>query len=399
MRRVAFILAILLLVPVAAHAQNVNVIDQIVSQFQTAMAGWGGRLQAVAMDLFGILAIIQFAWALIRLALRRADLSEILAELVTQIIFIGLFYWLLTTTTLWAPAIINSFRQAAGIAGGMAVLTPGDVFKAGLNIGSLILSQISMWSPSATAGLIVAGICVMLCFGFITATMVLVLVDSYFIASTAVLFMGFGGSSWTQEIAVAVVRQTLGIGARLFALQLVVSIGMTFIQQWSASFNNVTSTSMLIEIGQAFVLAVLCKMIPDRAQSIVGGASFAHGGALIGTAAGAVGATMIAGRVAAGVATSLAGAGAAAYGAANLASTQMARRSARGTAPGSTMGRVATTVGLAGKNLASGVGRDIGRRLSGQNTTGFRVAGDLQQQEEELRANTPSLPQRTRRGP
>ena len=110
------------------------------------------------------------------------------------------------------------------------------------------------------------------------------------------------------------------------------------------------------------------------------------------------GGTMIAGRVAAGVATSLAGAGTAAYSAAQLARTQMARRASRGNAPSSTMGRIATTTGLAGKNLASGVGREIGRRLSGQNT-GFRVAGDLQQQEEELRANTPALPQRTRRGP
>jgi len=403
MLRLAVIVVVFVAAPLAAHAQGANVIDQIVGQFKTVTAGWEGTLQRLAMSTFGILALIQFAWGMIRQALRRADFSEFTAEIVNQIMFIGLFYWLLTTTTAWGPAIINGFREAAGQASGTQVLTPGDVFNAGLNIAQKIMAQISVWHPGAVAGLIIAGIVVMACFAVIVAIMVIALVRTFFIASAGVLFMAFGGSMWTSEIAVSVVRKTMSVGAGLFTLQLIASIGMTFIQQWVSQFNDVTSAGLLIEIGSAIVLLAVCWVIPDDIASLIGAGAFSHGGALMGAAAGTVGVAAMVGAGAGRMATGIAGAGSAVGGAARLANTQVASRISRGTGPTSTVGRIATLTGKTAGNISSAVGRDIGRRLSGQSmgrgTLGFRVSEDLRQTEEQVRKSSPGLSQYQNRGP
>ena len=68
-----------------ANAQSADVLDQIVSQFQSRSAGWEATLRSFALSTFGILAAIEFAWAAFKLAFRGADVSEWLAELVNQI--------------------------------------------------------------------------------------------------------------------------------------------------------------------------------------------------------------------------------------------------------------------------------------------------------------------------
>jgi type IV secretion system protein TrbL len=362
LRRIVTVAIISATLPAVANAQNLAVIDQVVQQFKAVSAGWEVTLQRIAQNTFAILAMIQFAWAMIRLALRRADFSEFVAEIVNQAMFLGLFFWLLTTTTIWGPAIINSFRQAAGQAGASAVLTPGDVFNAGLQIAGTIVAQLSIWHPGAVAGLIICGLVVMGCFAFIVATMVIALVRSYFIAGAGVLFMAFGGSQWTSDIAISVVRTTLSIGAGLFSLQLIVSIGMTFIQQWVTQFNDVTARGVLIEIGQALILAMICKVIPDDISRMVGGTSFSRGEAIFGTAAGVAETRALTVRGAAPGATSLAGAAAAA----RPANTQMAAAGRR---------RTVAFVGQPARNVAGVAGRDIGRRLSGEPTRNSGDAG------------------------
>jgi P-type conjugative transfer protein TrbL len=375
------LLAFLILLPVAALAQDAGVIDTVVTRFQTVTNGWEGRLQGLAMGTFGLLASIGLFWAIAKHALRRSDLSELLAELVNQISFIGLFFWLMTTMTTWAPLIIKSFRYAAGVASGTTVLTPGDVFRVGIDVAGKIIGKWTILDPTATAGLVIAGLVVLGCFAFICTMMVCALVDSYFIAAAGVLFMAFGGSMWTKDIAIGVIRQVLGVGAKLFALQLVVSVGATFIQQWDAQFANVTIQGALIEIGQSLVLAGVTAMVPKMFERIAGGMGIGSGGAILGAAATLAAATVALSRAATSLATSVAGAGALTGSSAALASTQMAARVAAGKAPATSAGRAAAMLGATARNVASGVGTDIGRRLSGQGTrfgvASFRQAADL----------------------
>jgi type IV secretion system protein TrbL len=343
---------------VPAHAQSVNVLDQIVMEFKTRAAGWESTLRSFAMGTFGILATIELAWAAIRLAFRRSDVSEWLAEIVNQILFLGFFLALLENSVTWGQAIVNSFRQAAGAAGGGGI-APSDVFAAGVKIASMVLSQMSIWHPEASAGLMVAGIVIEICFALMAAFMVLALVESFLIISMGVLFMAFGGTRWTKDFAISTVRYTVSVGAKLFVLQLLVSIGASLIQTWANSFTDVTDASLCILVGCSIVMLALVKVLPETMQSIVNGSSMASGSALVGAALAVGGATAALG-------AGLVGGGAMARNAYLLASTQMDTKNDAGTAPGSRIGRAAALTGYTAKNMLAAPFADLGRRLSGQ---------------------------------
>ena len=348
----------ILVAAVPAHAQSVNVLDQIVTEFKIRAAGWESTLRSFAIGTFGILATIELAWAAIRLAFRRSDVSEWLAEIVNQILFLGFFLALLENSVTWGQAIINSFRQAASAAGGGGI-APSDVFAAGVKIASMVLSQMSIWHPEASAGLMVAGIVIEICFALMAAFMVLALVESFLIISMGVLFMAFGGTRWTKDFAISTVRYTVSVGAKLFVLQLLVSIGASLIQTWANSFTDVTDASLCILVGCSIVMLALVKVLPETMQSIVNGSSMASGSALVGAALAVGGATAALG-------AGLVGGGAMARNAYLLASTQIDTKNDAGTAPGSRIGRAAALTGYTAKNMLAAPFADLGRRLSGQ---------------------------------
>jgi type IV secretion system protein TrbL len=284
--------------------------------------------------------------------------SEWLAEIVNQILFLGFFLALLENSVTWGQAIVNSFRQAASAAGGGGI-APSDVFAAGVKIASMVLSQMSIWHPEASAGLMVAGIVIEICFALMAAFMMLALVESFLIISMGVLFMAFGGTRWTKDFAISTVRYTVSVGAKLFVLQLLVSIGASLIQTWANSFTDVTDASLCILVGCSIVMLALVKVLPETMQSIVNGSSMASGSALVGAALAVGGATAALG-------AGLVGGGAMARNAYLLASTQMDTKNDAGTAPGSRIGRAAALTGYTAKNMLAAPFADLGHRLSGQ---------------------------------
>ncbi|MEA2730451.1 MAG: type secretion system protein TrbL [Acetobacteraceae bacterium] len=364
----------------SAEAQSANVLDQIVAQFQSRSAGWEAGLRNFALSTFGILAAIELAWSAFKLAFRGSDVSEWLAEIVNQILFLGFFLALLQNSVTWSTAIVNSFRQAAGTVGGVG-LAPSDVFAVGVNLAQKVISQITIWSPSTSVGLIIAGLVIEVCFALIAAFMVLALVESYLVISSGVLLMAFGGSRWTKDFAVSTVRYTVSVGAKLFVLQLLVSIGNGLIQQWAATFNDVTAQSLCILVGCSIVMLALVKVLPETMQRIVNGSSMASGSALVGAAAavgGAVGA----------VGLGMAGAGPMMGNAARLAGAQIdaadakAAEASGGEPPQrSRIGRAAAMTGYTARNLAAAPLTDVGRRLSGQGSrhglATWRMSADL----------------------
>lgn len=385
MRRTV-ILAVVALAAIAvaaappAHAQTVNTLDQIVDQFRMRSAGWQATLESFALRTFGILAAIELAWAAFRLAFRGADVSEWLAEIVNQILFLGFFLALLENSVTWGQTIVDSFREAAGAAGSGGI-APSDVFAAGVSLAGKVMSQMSFWAPEASIALVIAGLVIEVCFALIAAFMVLALVESYLIISMGVIFMAFGGSRWTKDFAISTIRYTVSVGAKLFVLQLLVSIGTGLITDWARTFNDVTANSLCILVGCSIVMLALVKVLPETMQRIVNGSSMASGSALVGAAA-AVGAGVGA------VGLGMAGAAPMTMNAVRLAGAQMAAADAKaaeasgGEAPQRTrLGRAAAMTGYAARNLASAPLADVGRRLSGQGARhgipSWRMSADL----------------------
>ena len=146
--------------------------------------------------------------------------------------------------------------------------------------------------------------------------------QSYIVIGAGVLFMAFGGTRWTKEIAVSTVRHTLAVGAKMMMLQLIASIGQSFITGWASSLTAMTNVDLLVIIGAALVLVAIVKIVPDEFQRLVDGSSLSSGSPLIGAAA-------VVGAGAAGVGLGMVGATALAGNAGRLALSQMAASDAR----------------------------------------------------------------------
>ncbi len=245
---------------------------------------WSGRLRGIAINIFWSLALIQFVWTFGMLIFRQADLGEILAEFVRFIMIIGFFATLLLYSVEWAGAIIKSFMQAGSAAAGSGIgIQPGDMFGLAVTLAKMV-GSVSTMNPVAaiTAGF--GAIIILLCFGFIAVFMGVTLIEAYVIINASVLFMGFGGSQWTREYAITILRGALAIGAKLFVLTLIIGLVMESARTWQVAYRNDDASTWTL-IALALACAYMAKSIPDLIASLISGVSPGGGGIIGGMAA------------------------------------------------------------------------------------------------------------------
>ncbi|MEX8139968.1 P-type conjugative transfer protein TrbL, partial [Acinetobacter baumannii] len=265
---------------------------------RSSASAWDARLTGYAQKLFWGLAVISFVWTFFPLVFKQADFGEIVGELIRFILVIGFFYALLLNATEWADAIVNSFRQAGAAAAGtgQTEMRPSDVFALAVELADTI-GKADTWNPLEGAAIAIAGVLVLLCFAFIAAFMGVTLVESYVVINASVLFMGFGGSPWTREYAIALARYAVSVGAKLFVLTLIIGLITTSAKAWQAAYTQ-DDASMWTMVGLSLVCAYLARTIPDIIQGLITGTSM-NGGMGIGTMAAVAAAGATAGAAAA----------------------------------------------------------------------------------------------------
>lgn len=321
---------------------------------------WSAKLYDYAIRLFWLLASIQFIWTFMPLVMKQADFGEIVGELLRFILVIGFFLAVMKYSVEWSTAIVDSFRDAAASASGLGrALEPGDMLAVALDFGRTMVEGISVFSPAKGLLIAVCAILVLACFAFIAAFMFVTLVESYVIINASVLFFGFGGSQWTRDFAIAPMRFTVAIGAKLFVLILIVGLIVQSAKQWLAAYTN-DEASLMTMVGLALVCCYLTKTIPDLIGGMISGTSMGGGSAIGGMAvAGAAGAAA----AAATIATAGAAAPAAALGAAGTGSAAGAGAAGVGGLGGSGLAG-AINSSFAGASSAGGAASSMGAAAS-----------------------------------
>lgn len=296
--RLVSILAALLLIAAPVMAQT-NLHDAgetyvgLLDLIRMSANQWTVRLQSAARWLFWILATIQLVWTFIQLGLKQASFEEMVAELVRFGLVISFFASLLLYSAQWGEAVVNSFRQAGAQAAGVGFqLHPGDMFGLAIKLAQTV-GDVEMWNPLTALQVGLAQIVLLLCFVFIAAFMGVTLIESYVAINAAVLFVAFGGSQWTREYAIAMLRYPLSVGAKLFVLTLIVGLIMEASKQWQMAYRH-DEASTLTLVGMALVSAYFAKTVPEQVQALISGVS-PGGGSILGgmaamAAAGAAGA-------------------------------------------------------------------------------------------------------------
>lgn len=385
------VLAVAVLAATPATAQN---LDSIVELYQNSASSWETTLRNYAMGLFSLLVAIEVSFAFIMLALRGADMSEMMQELTKRLLFVGFFTFILMGSGEIARSIVESFRMAGNAAaqagGGSGGVRPSDVFEVGMTVANKVLSVKQGWGLEQMAeglGLFLCAILLIICFAILTALLILALVESYIVVSASVLILGFGGSRWTSDLAIKTLMYCVSVGAKLFVIQLLVGIAETMMKGWAEGF-AITSMDegygdLVLMMGASLVMVFLTKTIPDTVQGIIAGASPSNGAGATMAAAGMALAAAVTGGAAA------LGAGSAVRGAGKLAAAQGAAAKAAGTASPSMVGRAAAFAGNMGKNLAGAATQDLGAKLGGRapfGTAGGRMGDSMNQKAAEIRA-------------
>lgn len=348
-------LCLILALPGYAQEANNNFLETILDPYANNAAGWEAPLKQIAMRLFGMLALIQIAWVFGQLMFNKGDFWDWAQEALKQMVGLGFLYALLAFGSTWTGAIIQSFRQAgstaSGAVGGATALNPSNFFEAGANIVTSLWHsmQFNLLSPTFMTdnlAIILSGLLIMIAFAIIAALEVVVLVESYFYIYTGVLFLGFGGSQWTRDIALRYLMGLIAVGAKLFAIQLIIGLAQDMVFQWEdqikANTGPMLENALLIKmVGGSIVFLALAKMIPDLVQGMINGASYSTGRPLTSTMAAApyLAAAATTGGLAAGA------------GAVGMAATAMG-------AP-----HVGASAGAAAASLGGSTARNLGRAM------------------------------------
>jgi len=316
-----------------AHAaiNNAGILDNVLARYQAAASTWGTVITTKASVIFWSLVVISMVFTFGMMALRKADVGEFFAEFISFTISTGFFWWVLTNGPAYATDIMQSLRQLAATASGNpATFTPSSIVDIGFDIFFKVLDQSSVWSPvDSFAGILISGI-VLIVFALIGVNMLLLLVAAWIMAYAGVFMLGFGGSKWTSDMAIAYYKNVLSIALQLFTMVLLVGIGKSFVDQY---YNAMSAGLTLKEISVMLVVAAVLLALVNKVPPMIGQLPFGGGAGQIGNhgagsalaAAGVASAAMASGGAAmASAATSVAGGASALMAAYSKASANVA---------------------------------------------------------------------------
>ena len=288
------LLAIGLFVALDANAaiDNESLLENVLNTFVNTASSWAGVIEAAATRLFLILATISMVWTFGMMALRKADIAEFFAEFVRFIIFAGFFWWLLINGPAMARSIIESLMELGGSAaalGGFAgTFRPNNILDIGFIIFGRTLVDSNVFSPVDSAIGILLGLIVLILTALIAINMLLLLISAWVLSYAGIIFLGFGGSRWTSDMAINYYKTVLGIAVQIMVMVLLIGIGVSLVEDY---YNRMEQGVELIEMAVVAIVAltifVLSNKLPHMVSGIITGASI--GGAGIGQlGAGAV---------------------------------------------------------------------------------------------------------------
>jgi type IV secretion system protein TrbL len=198
LRRTAAWLPVLSVVLAEVALSQTKAPSAILNQYRNQRTTWFTLVWPYANTLFGLLAVIEFAWSAAVMLLERSDLQSWTSALVRKLMWLGAFYALLVYGRFWIPAIIDSFELIGQRASGGGPLSPSDVFSRGLDLAAALMATSSAAAFFTNLGtsltMVVTGVITALAFIAITVQFVVAMVESYTLSSPPGSFSSVSGA-------------------------------------------------------------------------------------------------------------------------------------------------------------------------------------------------------------
>lgn len=406
---IALAMAMFTAAPAAAAGMNTMMAD-VQSQFQGQLATVGNAMSGAAKGIFWSLATISFVWSMAQLALKAADLGEILTELIRFTVVTGVFWFILQNGAAIGVAIAQSFDQLASAAGAGGVATPDGVLAAAGNIWKTSLMTLGLYNTagqticslkaaanitdvagnlSCQINLSIGSVFMLVAFLATYLVLIIVAIDMLILRITlhlviylGLITLGFGGMRRTEDMAIGYLKTVGSTAIANMTMAIIAFLGLSFVQTQTAAMQTAITTAVNLLTGQtdlspttiplaaciegliaALVVLFLIKRVPHILGQMIGGVNAASqvsgaGAALVGAGvagAGLLGGAMVAAGANAAAAKAAKGVEATMSGAAGGGSSDGSSPDGGGTGPsptgpmdggGAAMAPRATTSGL-----------------------------------------------------
>ena len=92
------------------------------------------------------------------------------------------------------------------------------------------LQHVSFLQPESIVAPIIIAVIILIVCALIAVNMILLLCAAWIVLYAGLIFLGFGGCRWTSDMAINYYRTVLGVGVSLMTMQLIIGIGVQFLQ-------------------------------------------------------------------------------------------------------------------------------------------------------------------------
>ncbi len=268
-----------------ANNADISVVSKLVSEFHDQSGKWYAAVLKYSLNLFYLLAILEIGYFGIRMVLGSTDLRDIIKEFCMTILTVSFFLTVMNNYQAWTDWLLSDMQNIIASTG---IASSDNPFKIGLGMIYTVMEAVEElpWTEMGLAIAYYISIFIMfICFCMMTANVIVIKCESIVAILASLIMVAFGASGFLREYAINALRYVLSVGFKLFTLQLILGIGLSFansFKDYSATFDN-----CLVIIGFALVLLVVSQKVPEIVAGIVSGSHTGNGGGL-GMASGMV---------------------------------------------------------------------------------------------------------------
>lgn len=252
-----------------AELSNQDILDNVLQRYREAANSWSGVIQKYAEYFFAGLAVIGFVWQISQAYFQRSDFSGFMGEIIRYMAFCGVFLWFLRNGPELAKNIIDAMQIIGAEASGTDKgLNPSNIVDIGFQIYATAQTNLD-WSPTSFAAFGIS-IAVLIIFALVGINMLLQLCSAWVLAYAGIIFLGFGGSYWTKDMAINYFKTVLGVGVSLMTMTLLIGIGTDIVNDTVIQMNS-SGAQQLTEMAALLITAITLFMLVDKLPSLVAG--------------------------------------------------------------------------------------------------------------------------------
>lgn len=260
-----------------AELNSDGVLDTVYKTYKSEARKWEAALISVATYIFITLSTISMVWIFAQLLFHRSSFAEFFGEFIRFLVTTGLFFWFLKYGSTIAMDIVQSFQEIALDASGYNSVTPSAIVDIGFEILTKVSTNIViipfLFDTGSLMSIFVALI-VLIVLALVAINMLLQLCSAWVLAYAGIIFLAFGGSTWTRDIAINYFKTVIAVGASLMTMMLVIGIGTSIINdlfQEMSFFVNLSEVAIMLIAS--LTLLLLAEKLPAVVAGVITGAS------------------------------------------------------------------------------------------------------------------------------